>query len=237
MERTTVPNVAGDERAARRGTARMFESDFIERFSRVHPLVPAALYLPVVAASIYVAISRYAVPLPALALHVFAGYVLWTFCEYWLHRLVFHLPIVGPKTARLNFLIHGVHHDYPWDETRLVFPAAASAGLCVLTYALFRFAFGVDAMYGPFAGFVLGYVIYDEMHWYVHARRPTTQLGRWLRREHFLHHFKDPTTRFGVSCPWLDYVFGTRPKKADGVRNSTEEERNLVSAPPDHGAQ
>jgi sterol desaturase/sphingolipid hydroxylase (fatty acid hydroxylase superfamily) len=47
----------------------------------------------------------------------------------------------------------------------------------------------------------------------VHARTPKTRFTRWLRREHFLHHFKQPGTRFGVSCPWLDYVFGTRGKK------------------------
>lgn len=213
--------LAGDavvaEERTRRGTARMFESDFIERFSRVHPLVPALLYLPVVGASLYAAAAVYSVPLPRLALQLLAGYMLWTLCEYWLHRLVFHLPIVGPRTKRLNFLIHGVHHEYPWDESRLVFPAAASFGLCVLTYASFRAVLGVENMYGPFAGFVLGYVIYDEMHWYVHTRRPTSQLGRWLRREHFLHHFKDSTTRFGVSCPWLDYVFGTRPKRSEGA--------------------
>jgi sterol desaturase/sphingolipid hydroxylase (fatty acid hydroxylase superfamily) len=208
-------NSAVPEERNRRGTARMFESDLIERFSRVHPLVPAVLYLPVVGASIYAARALHDVPLPRLGLQVFVGYLLWTLCEYWLHRLVFHLPIVGPKTKRLNFLIHGVHHEYPWDESRLVFPAAASLGLCVLTYAGFRAVLGPAGMYGPFAGFVLGYVIYDEMHWYVHAKRPTSQFGRWLRREHFLHHFKDPSTRFGVSCPWLDYVFGTRPKKAE----------------------
>jgi dihydroceramide fatty acyl 2-hydroxylase len=223
MERTTVPqlgpHVAGEDRT-RRGTTRMFESDLFERFSRVHPLVPAAIYLPVAGASIYAAASVYDVPLARIGLQVFVGYLLWTLVEYWLHRLVFHLPVVGPKTARLNFLIHGVHHEYPWDETRLVFPAAASAGLCVITYAAFRAVLGVESMYGPFAGFVLGYVIYDEVHWYVHARRPTSQLGRWLRREHFLHHFKDSGTRFGVSCPWLDYVFGTHPKRAE--RSGTE---------------
>jgi dihydroceramide fatty acyl 2-hydroxylase len=193
----------------------MFESDFIERFSRVHPLVPAVIYLPIVAASAYIGAQVYGVSLPRLGLQILYGYLLWTLVEYWLHRLVFHLPVVGPKTKRANFLIHGVHHDYPWDETRLVFPLAASAGLCALTYAAFRAVLGVEGMYGPFAGFVLGYVIYDETHWYVHARRPTTQFGRWLRREHFLHHFKDSTTRFGVSCPWLDYVFGTRPKASE----------------------
>jgi len=214
MERTTVDNTGGDVRA-QRGTTRMFESDFLERFSRVHPIMPAVIYLPVVGLSVYAALQLHGVPVARVALQMFVGYLLWTLFEYWLHRLAFHLPVVGPKTKRIYFVIHVVHHDYPWDETRLVIPAGASLILCVLTFAAFRAVLGTDAMYGPFAGFVLGYVIYDEVHWYVHAFKPKTQLGRWLRREHFLHHFKDSGTRFGVSCPWLDYVFGTRPKKSE----------------------
>jgi sterol desaturase/sphingolipid hydroxylase (fatty acid hydroxylase superfamily) len=134
--------------------------------------------------------------------------------------LLFHLRVRGPKTARISFVIHGVHHDFPWDETRLVFPPGASIALCGLTYLGFRALFGEHAFHGPFAGFVLGYVIYDELHWHMHAHQPTTRFGRWLRREHFLHHFKDSKSRFGVSCPWLDYIFGTRgqrPGKGDSA--------------------
>jgi dihydroceramide fatty acyl 2-hydroxylase len=193
----------------RRGTTRMFESDFIERFSRAHPLMPAFLYLPVVLASGYFALQQ-GTSLWRLLLQVFIGYMAWTVFEYWMHRLLFHLPVVGPRTARVAFLIHGVHHDYPWDETRLVMPPGASLGLCVATYFGFRALLGPEAFLGPFAGFVLGYVIYDELHWHVHAHQPKSRFGKWLRREHFLHHFKDSKSRFGVSCPWLDYVFGTR---------------------------
>lgn len=192
-----------------RGTTRMFESDLLERFSRVHPIMPAVLYLPLVALSIYLAVTVGKVSTGRLLLEMFVGYLAWTLFEYWLHRLVFHLPVVGPKTERIAFIIHGVHHEYPWDETRLVMPTFASLGFAVVTYTAFRLLLG-DGMWGPFAGFVLGYVIYDETHWYVHARQPKSRFGRWLRREHFLHHFKEPTSRFGVSCPWLDYVFGTR---------------------------
>jgi dihydroceramide fatty acyl 2-hydroxylase len=94
-----------------------------------------------------------------------------------------------------------------------VFPPGASLALCGLTYLGFRALLGEQALHGPLAGFVLGYVIYDEVHWYVHAHQPTSRFGRWLRREHFIHHFKEPTSRFGVSCPWLDYVFGTRGRR------------------------
>jgi hypothetical protein len=76
----------------------MFESDFLERFSRVHPLMPAVIYLPVVGASVYAALQLHGVPPARLALQLFGGYLLWTLFEYWLHRLVFHVRVVGPKT-------------------------------------------------------------------------------------------------------------------------------------------
>jgi sterol desaturase/sphingolipid hydroxylase (fatty acid hydroxylase superfamily) len=187
----------------------MFESDFLEYFSRVHPAIPSALYLPLSFGSLYFAIGVEKQSLWSVGLGVIAGYVLWTFFEYWLHRLLFHLPVVGPKTQRIYFLIHGVHHDYPWDETRLVIPTGASVVLGVLMYGLFRVVLG-SQMYAPFAGFVMGYVAYDTVHWYVHARAPRNRFFRWLRREHLVHHFKEPNSRYGVSCPWLDYLFGTR---------------------------
>lgn len=196
------------------GSPRMFETDLFERFSRAHPLTPAVLYLPLVAVSLGLAVRHQTAV--AIAGGVLGGYVFWTLTEYWLHRLVFHLPVVGPKTKRAAFLIHGVHHDHPYDESRLVMPAGASLGLCALTYLAFRGVLGPSAMWAPLAGFVLGYVIYDELHWYLHAGRPKSRLGRWFRRQHYLHHFKAPATRFGVSCPWLDYAFGTadaRPRK------------------------
>jgi sterol desaturase/sphingolipid hydroxylase (fatty acid hydroxylase superfamily) len=199
----------------------MFESDFLERFSRVHPAIPALVYLPIAAVSVGMALFGNHLPLWRVAAEVLAGYLFWTLFEYWLHRVFFHLPVVGPKTRRIHFFVHGVHHDYPWDETRLVIPPGASLGLCVAFYAVFRLIFGTEAMYGPFAGFVVGYVHYDTVHWYIHACVPKTRLGRWLRREHMIHHFKDPTSRFGVSCPWLDFVFGTRGQPA--VRGSTED--------------
>ena len=193
----------------------MFETELFERFSRAHPLTPAVLYLPLVAFSVVLALRQQS--LPASLLGVILGYLAWTVSEYWLHRTLFHLPVVGPRSARIAFLVHGVHHDSPWDEARLVMPAGASLGLCVLTWAGFHALFG-SAMWSPFAGFVLGYVIYDELHWYLHVGKPTTRFARWLRREHMLHHFKDHTSRFGVSCPWLDYVFGTRGVLKAGSR-------------------
>lgn len=200
-----------------KGSARMFRSDFFEWFSHVHPATPAVLYLPLVAFALYSALAKHALPPGSVALWFGLGYVLWTLFEYWFHRLFFHLKVRGPRTERLYFFVHGVHHDYPWDTTRLVMPPSVSLTLAVVMYFLFRAIWGATGMWAPFGGFVFGYVVYDSVHWYTHAGKPRTAFGKWLRREHLVHHFKDSGTRFGVSCPWLDYLFGTQGKPQEAV--------------------
>ncbi len=191
-----------------KGSARMFRSDFVEWFSHVHPATPALLFLPLVAFSLYRAEG-------AILSWFVVGYVLWTLFEYWFHRMFFHLTVRGPRTDRVYFFVHGVHHDWPWDRSRLVMPPSVSVTLAVLTYALFGVVWGPAAMWAPFAGFVFGYVVYDSVHWFTHAGKPRTRLGKWLRREHLVHHFKDSGTRFGVSCPWWDHVFRTQGRPDD----------------------
>lgn len=188
---------------------RMFDTELFERFSRAHPATPALVYGPMAVGAIVYASHR-GQSIRAIAVAVLLGYIAWTFAEYWLHRLVFHLRVIGPKTARVHFLLHGVHHEYPWDFSRLVMPLGASAGLCVLTYGIFRLLFGPVQMWAPLAGFLLGYIFYDTVHWYVHARKPKNGFLGWLRREHFLHHFSNTESRYGVSCPWLDILFRSR---------------------------
>jgi dihydroceramide fatty acyl 2-hydroxylase len=222
-----------EKRRFHKGSARMFRSDFIERFSRVHPATPLVLFLPVIAASLWLALVRHGLPLRFAAAWFLGGYVLWTLVEYWLHRLFFHLPVRGPRSARVYFLVHGVHHDYPWDASRLVMPPGVSVTLGVLTYLAFRAALGPAWGLPGFAGFVAGYVFYDTMHWYVHARAPRGRFGRWLRREHMVHHFKESSGRFGVSCPWWDHVFRTTgaptPVPAKAVTDGHDTKRSSAT--------
>lgn len=192
-----------------RGSARMFQSDFFEFFSRVHPITPWVLFLPILLASAGAALFHYQVPAGTVAWQVALGYLGWTLVEYWLHRLFFHLPVRGPITERIYFFVHGVHHDWPWDHSRLVMPPAVSLSLGVIFYFGLRSALDPGAAHALFAGLVVGYLIYDSVHWMTHARAPKNRWFKYLRRQHLVHHFKEPQTRFGVSCPWWDFVFGT----------------------------
>ena len=117
-------------------------------------------------------------------------------------------------------MIHGVHHDHPNDPLRLVMPPAASVPLAVLFALVFWLVLG-DDLWMPFTGgFLAGYLIYDELHYHLHHRAPTTRLGRGLRELHMRHHFQDDERGFGISAPYWDRVFGTSPKRRDALTSS-----------------
>jgi dihydroceramide fatty acyl 2-hydroxylase len=201
------------ERSARlNASPPLFESKFLDFFSRIHPSVPALIFGPVVVAGVWLgADGGYSAG--KLALLVVLGLFIWTLTEYWLHRLVFHWEPDHPIGARLHFIIHGVHHDHPNDRLRLVMPPGASVPLAALFFGLFVLIFGTPAAYPVFAGFILGYLAYDYTHYHVHHHVPKTKLGKRLREQHMRHHFQDHRFGYGVSTPLWDAVFGTLPRR------------------------
>ena len=116
--------------------------------------------------------------------------------------------------------MHGVHHAYPRDGTRLVMPLIVSAPLAVIFYFLFKAVFGKYYLI-TFAGLVLGYVCYDSIHYATHHFPMKKGLGKWLKEYHLKHHYVDSTTAYGVSNPLWDYVFGTVPSKEKAVEKQS----------------
>src|ERR1700750_2200444 len=140
----------------------MFQSRLLDRFTRVHPVVPVLIYAPVIVFMLVLAVDRDGWwDTLGLAL---VGYVVWTLFEYWLHRIVFHFEPEEGIGARLHWMIHGVHHDHPNDPLRLVMPPAASIPLALGFYALFVVVLGADRATAFGAGFLAGYLIYDMIH-------------------------------------------------------------------------
>ncbi len=190
----------------------LFKSRFLDFFSRIHPAVPALIYVPVIVGLVWLGVDRGAGALES-ALLVLAGLVLWTLSEYWLHRKVFHWEPDHPIGSRMHFIIHGVHHDHPNDKMRLVMPPGASIPLALLFFGAFWLIFGSPTAYPIFAGFLVGYLMYDYMHYYLHHFVPKSDLGKRLREQHMRHHFQDHRYGYGVSSPIWDVVFGTLPRK------------------------
>jgi sterol desaturase/sphingolipid hydroxylase (fatty acid hydroxylase superfamily) len=189
----------------------LFESDFLNFFSRVHPVMPAAIFGPVIVAMEWLGADRGLAAWKLVVLSL-AGAAIWTLTEYWLHRLVFHWEPDNGFGRRMHFIIHGIHHDHPNDKLRLVMPPAVSVPLAALFFAAFSFAFGTPEAYPIFGGFIAGYLAYDYTHYYVHHFVPRSQLGRALREQHMRHHFQDHRFGYGVSSPIWDVVFRTLPR-------------------------
>jgi len=198
-------------------SARLFKSDFLELFTHVHWSVPIILYVPVVMYFLFRTVQS-----PVIGVHYgislfVLGLFVWTLTEYVLHRFVFHYE---PKSAwgkRIHFFTHGVHHDYPNDSKRLVMPPSVSIPLASLFYFLFFLIVGGNYVAPFFAGFILGYILYDEIHYATHHAPMKGKLAQFLKHYHVLHHYKDPNRRFGVSSPLWDYVFGTMEVSGEDI--------------------
>src|SRR5215212_9687485 len=123
-----------------RASPPMFKSGLLDRFTRVHHLVPVVIFLPAIVLLFAAGVGR--LGLIASLGYAVGGYALWTLAEYWIHRVVFHFEPERGLGARLHWMVHGVHHDHPNDPLRLVMPPAASVPLAVAFCALFWLVLG-----------------------------------------------------------------------------------------------
>src|SRR5215203_4325310 len=130
----------------------MFESDFMDRLSRVHAVVPLVIFIPTIAVLFGLG-QEGGSPLSVAGL-LLAGWLFWTLTEYWLHRLVFHFEPEHGIGARVHWIIHGVHHDHPNDPLRLVMPPSVSVPLAVLFYGLFFLVLGSPSAPALASGFL-----------------------------------------------------------------------------------
>jgi dihydroceramide fatty acyl 2-hydroxylase len=197
---------------ALRASPRMFDSNWLDRLSRVHHYVPLAIFVPAIGVLLALGVTG-GIGALAFAGWLAAGYLTWTLTEYWMHRAVFHFEPEQGIGARLHWIIHGVHHDHPNDPLRLVMPPSVSVPLSSAFFGVFVLAVGTPAAFPFTAGFLAGYLAYDMLHYHLHHHVPTTRSGRWLRELHMRHHFQDDTRGFGISAPFWDVVFRTRVRR------------------------
>lgn len=190
-------------------TQRIFANAYLERLTHATPLTPLCLFTPIVIGFSYFSIQHH--PISLFLINFILGLFLWTFIEYGLHRFIFHFNYNAQNliAKKFFFLMHGIHHAYPRDSTRLVLPPVFSLVAASLVYSLFYLVFGkyCDAIY---PGTILGYIIYDLTHYAVHHYNSKNKLFQYLKRYHLSHHFVDNDKGFGVSTPLWDYIFRTK---------------------------
>ena len=209
---------------------RLFKSDFLEFFTHITPAAVLAIWLPVAGFVLFRSLRAAGPGFPSyLPLGFLAGLALWTFAEYTLHRFVFHFRPRNAVQAKIVFLFHGIHHAQPQIKTRLVMPPVVSVPMAVIFYLLFITVVGrwlnaplwVDPL---FVGFIIGYLIYDMIHYATHHFPMRSGIWKALKRHHMKHHYKTPDELFGVSSPFWDVVFDTLPEEG-GTRLGLEQNR------------
>jgi 4-hydroxysphinganine ceramide fatty acyl 2-hydroxylase len=142
--------------------------------------------------------------------------------EYTTHRFMFHAP---PQrnvfVLKLQHRLHYDHHVTP-DELGLLFlPVWFVIPVASLTFGIFyAIARDLGVSAAMLLGAVLGLFYYEWVHYVAHVPFvPKTRFGRWIKKYHLRHHFKNERMWFGVTNPSMDFV-GRSYARVDEVERS-----------------
>jgi 4-hydroxysphinganine ceramide fatty acyl 2-hydroxylase len=169
-------------------------------------------------------------PLIILATLCF-GALIWTFLEYVFHRFVFHGEDYWMAHVPHNkwvfsahFFVHGIHHAFPQDRFRIVFPPVVGQVLVMypILYRGFKACIPEMYFYNIFLGFTIGYVLYEMTHYSLHHFSPKSGYFRDLKMYHMQHHYKFGTVGFGVSSKFWDIIFRTEIDMNNKTRNKKD---------------
>lgn len=147
-----------------------------------------------------------------MILFLVIGMLTFALSEYLTHRFFFHLK--APKNPYfLKFLkrIHYDHHTDPNNLKLLFLPLWYSLpNFLILSLIFYYFSRTFNHTIAFGTGLLSMLLIYEWKHYVAHRPiKPKTSFGRWVKKVHILHHFKNENFWFGVSTPFADYLFGT----------------------------
>jgi sterol desaturase/sphingolipid hydroxylase (fatty acid hydroxylase superfamily) len=195
-----------------KGTQKLFQNPLLEKLSRTHIAVPLTIFSLFSGALLAWSITHTSLSaVTTIGLFVL-GLLAFTWVEYVVHRYVFHMKTYNEVRAKLQYMIHGIHHEYPKDKDRLAMPPLLSVVIATILLLLFRLVMG-DFVFAFLPGFLVGYAAYLGVHYMVHAFAPPKNFLKRLWINHGTHHYKNGEMIYGVSSPLWDYIYGTMTEK------------------------
>lgn len=202
---------------------RMFKSGLLEKLSKVDFYVPLIVFVPIIGFLIWKAFVDIQMSFLVFTAWLLIGLFVWTITEYIMHRYIFHFYPSSKIGKRIHFIFHGVHHDYPNDAKRLVMPPSASIPMALALYLLFLYILPAGTIFAFYAGFLIGYLFYDMVHYALHHANFKNPFWKKLKQHHMLHHYSDSTKGYGVSSAIWDKVLGSDFIKKVNDRPDTAE--------------
>lgn len=189
----------------------MFSQQYYDYFFNWRWWVAPLIFIPVALAAMVIATEIFASSFFALIASFFGGVLFWTFIEYLLHRFAFHFVGESPMLKHLHYVVHGMHHAYPTDPNRVIFPPFLSLPVGMVIFSIMLLIMPYAWAFGAMAGFIVGYCWYEFIHYASHHIKWRIPQLKRLKRHHLLHHhseaFRDKN--FGVTTVLWDHIFGT----------------------------
>lgn len=147
--------------------------------------------------------------------------------EYTTHRFLFHAhPSRIPWVLKLQHRLHYDHHIDPGKLDLLFLPVWFLIPTIAFYYGVYFAVTRNAALAFSLAfGSVCALFYYEWVHFVAHTPiAPVTPLGRYVKKYHLWHHFKNENFWFGVTNPSMDYVGGTYRDQESVERSTTVRE-------------
>lgn len=214
----------GDRKFRTDPPIRIFQQNWLEALT----LTPFSVFFTVwcvALAAVFWFAGMHAESLPSLLGWSALGFVAWFPLEYLAHRFPFHWASDAPAVKKFVYIIHGNHHLQPNHPLRTLMPFSVTAPIALLLGYLAIHWLGMARGSGVWAGFLLGYVYYDVVHYACHNWPMKRGFGRWVRRHHLLHHYGDEDTNYQISFPPIDYLCRSQFRKKSSAAARRNEAR------------
>jgi 4-hydroxysphinganine ceramide fatty acyl 2-hydroxylase len=143
--------------------------------------------------------------------------------EYTTHRFLFHAqPSAMPWLLKLQHRLHYDHHIDPPKLELLFLPLWFVIPMSIVYYGVYvaitrNPALALSLTFGS----ICALLYYEWVHYVAHVPfNPVTPFGRYVKKYHLWHHFKNERFWYGVTNPSMDFV-GVTYREVDAVERST----------------
>lgn len=151
------------------------------------------------------------------------GAVIFLSSEYTTHRFLFHArPQSAPWLLKLQHRLHYDHHIDPPKLELLFLPLWFIIPVAFVYFGVYvAITRNVTLSLSLTFGSIVALTFYEWVHYVAHVPfTPVTPFGRYMKKYHLWHHFKNERYWFGVTNPTTDY-FGFTYRELEAVPKST----------------